>query len=343
MTFRQLLLLMALTASIVFPARAAVWCPKPPVPAAARVLTHELATILDRPPRPIAHVHTEGTLPHQGLWDVSIAAQRDLPIMRNAALAWRSGGGDAYLTMAERYLQAWTSTYKPDLNPIDETTFDALIETYAIIKDRLAPAERIQDERFLRGWAEGYLDSMARATGSYPTSWTNNWQSHRVKLVTLLAAALDGPDLWMRARAAFERQLAQNVLPNGEVIDFRERDAAGYVVYDLEPLLAAALQARNRGEDWYGLRAPNGASLAKAVAWLAPFARGQRTHEEFVHSKVPFDAIRAAAGLKGHSGPFDPKSAGHLYWAASEVDPSYEPLAEKLMPNPPPEILLCGM
>ena len=115
------------------------------------------------------------------------------------------------------------------------------------------------------------------------------------------------------------------------------------MVYDLEPLLRAALAARAyAGEDWYRWEAPSHASVARSVAWLTPYVTGEKTHEEFVHSKVAFDAQRAAAGVKGFTGAFDVHDAAITYWSAAAFDPKLKALAERLDPDPPAFVALCG-
>jgi len=345
MTMKRLVTMaLGLTASA---ARAAPWCSVPLPVDAARLsaMVSRLEPALDSTPQPLNHVHVEGSLPNDhGLHDASVQAERQLPLMRDAALAGRAGAGDAYYELAQRYLLAWAGTYRPDINPIDETVFDALVDTYAIVKSRLTADQRSRVETWLRDWANGYLTDMKRqqASGARKTNYINNWQSHRVKLVTMIAAALEDDALFADARAQFFRQLDDNILPSGEVFDFGQRDALHYVVYDLEPLVQAALAARSRGENWFTRKAATGASLESAVMWLVPYADGTKTHEEFVHSSVPFDAERAAAGMKAFSGQFDPKHAATLFWLASEFNPSLRPLAERLEVRPPSFIPLCG-
>jgi hypothetical protein len=324
------------------------WCPVPPADAKAYLppLIRELQPKLDSQPAPMDHVHTEGTLPHHGIRDQSIEAERQWPVMRDAAYAWRAGAGDAYLALATRYFEAWIGTYKPDFNPIDETNLDTLIQTYAVIAPTLKPEERTAAQAYIRAWAKGYIEEIDshRVVSASPqaTTWNNNWESHRVKLVTMMAVALDDDALFEAARRLFRAQLEVNMHGDGEVIDFEERDAMHYVIYDLEPLAQAALAARVRGEDWFNYRAPNGASLAKGFAWLKPYADGDKPHEEFVHSKVLFDAQRAAAGEKGYSGPFDPSAAGNVMWLGAAFDPAYLPVAKKLRPQPPAWLAICG-
>ena len=249
---------------------------------------------------------------------------------------------DKSFATARLFLLGWVDEYTPDLNPIDETNLDALIDTFAIIGDRLNADERQRVSMWLRKWGWDYVASIDHAPKNGGI-WTNNWQSHRIKLVTMIAAATDDNALFDAARRLFRRQIEANLLPDGEVTDFAQRDALHYVVYDLEPLLRAALAARAyAGEDWYRWEAPSHASVARSVAWLTPYVTGEKTHEEFVHSKVAFDAQRAAAGVKGFTGAFDVHDAAITYWSAAAFDPKLKALAERLDPDPPAFVALCG-
>ena len=330
-------------AALSVPVSAADWCPVPVDEAQAWLKDHPLPLPpKGATPHPMAHVHTEGTLPHMGIRDQSIAAERDWPGMLHAALAWRAGVNDKSFATARLFLLGWVDEYTPDLNPIDETNLDALIDTYAIIGDRLNADERQRVSMWLRKWGWDYVASIDHAPKNGGT-WTNNWQSHRIKLVTMIAAATDDNALFDAARRLFRRQIEADLLPDGEVTDFAQRDALHYVVYDLEPLLRAALAARAyAGEDWYRWQAPSHASVARSVAWLTPYVTGEKTHEEFVHSKVAFDAQRAAAGVKGFTGAFDVHDAAITYWSAAAFDPKLKALAERLDPDPPAFVALCG-
>jgi hypothetical protein len=341
------MLLIAIAAAALADAPAAggpAWCSVPAAEASAKAapLARRLAGRLDEPPHAVEHVHTEHTLAGDPVREASLKAQRDLPLMRDTALAWRAGAGDRYGVFAARYLGAWLKAYSPDLNPIDETGFDSLIDTYALLRPASPAETRAAMDHWFHGWARAYIDDMDKNRGSRRGSWTNNWQSHRVKLVAMTAAATDDPKLFDDARRLYWDQVDVNIARSGEVIDFSLRDALHYVTYDLEPLLQAALAARSRGEDWWHARTPGGPSLEAAVRWLEPYASGEKAHQEFVHSTVPFDAERANHGEKGYSGAWDPKTAARLYWMAAEFDPSYRALAEKLDDKPPTYVELCG-
>ncbi|MDY1547653.1 alginate lyase family protein [Luteibacter sahnii] len=320
--------------AILLAAATASSCLAAPAPTPAALMRAAAASPADAP-QAMPVIHTEGTLPHTGIHDRSAAAMRDFSHMLDLALAWRDGGDRPSLDRLAVYLSAWTQTYKPSFDPIDETGFGDVIAAYDVTAADLPPDVARQTRDFLRRLATGYLDQMDAHRGDPHGVWTNNWQSHRVKLAVLASVALHDDVLFRRARAAFVQQLSINVTPGGEVIDFGERDALHYVTYDLEPLTLAAVAARRRGDDWLTLRGRDGQTLAAALDWLLPYAEGKRHHDEFVHSSVPFDAARARAGLPGFAGPWDPTTAKNLYWTASLLDPRYTAVARTLSPTPP--------
>jgi hypothetical protein len=280
-----------------------------------------------RPPRARADLHTEGTLPGKGIREESLYAKQDQPAVLALGLAWRATGDRRYLDAATRYLTAWAITYRPSLNPIDETGFDMLLLAQDLVSADLSPGTRAVLDRFWRGMAVGYLDAMDGVTKNQHT----NWQSHRVKLATMAAFATGDKALIARARSAYRRQVEANIHADGSVFDFTERDALHYVTYDLDPLLMAALAARAHGEDWYRWRSPSGASLAGAVHWLQPYALGEKTHIEFVHSRIQFDRDRAAAGQAEYAPhPWDRRNAVQTFALATKSDAALAPTAARI-------------
>jgi len=157
-----------------------------------------------------------------------------------------------------------------------------------------------------------------------------NWSSHRVKLAVLGAYVSGDQALIGRAAHAYSRQVKQNIRPDGSVNDFYKRDALHYVVYDVEPLTMAALAARAHGKDWFHTAATGPPSVEMGLDWLVPFATGAKTHQEFVHSSVRFDAARDQEGEAGYSGPWDPKTSIGLLAMAAWLDPKYAPVLDKV-------------
>nr|HCF8969351.1 alginate lyase family protein [Klebsiella pneumoniae] len=148
---------------------------------------------------------TEGLLPGQGIHDQSIQAEKDLKLMQVSAVAWKNGMGDEWLDAAKKYLFAWVGTYQPNFNPIDETAFDQMIQTYSIVKPKLSEEERRNINKYFYDWASEYISQMNNAPNK--STWTNNWQSHRVKLITLMAVATRNDHLFAESRRLFQEQI----------------------------------------------------------------------------------------------------------------------------------------
>ncbi|HEY0307355.1 MAG TPA: alginate lyase family protein [Acidobacteriaceae bacterium] len=279
-------------------------------------------------PTPMAHVHTEGTLPHQGIRDESIVAERDWDRMLNLGLAYRLSGGDRkYLQGEAKFLAAWMGMYKADLNPIDETRLDTVFMAFDLTRADLPAKVQADTLALFATMADGYLAFVEK----HPCGkQAENWQSHRIKLATLAAYELGDAARIARAKTAFETQVGCNVRADGSVEDFYKRDALHYVAYDLEPLLTTALAAKAHGEDWFHWKAPSGSSVAGAVDWLLPYASGAKTHEEFVHSSVSFDAARDKAGEKGYSGLWDAKGGVTTLALAAAADAKYAEPSRRL-------------
>lgn len=294
---------------------------------AAKAVISNAEVALGRTPGPLAVVHTEGTLPGQGIRDASLVARRDLPTMLDLALAYRITGEGKYLDAADRFLLAWAETYVVSLNPIDETNFDAMILAYDLTEPDLAPETRQVMDGFLRALATGYLDAMDGA----PKHFYTNWQSHRIKIATLAAFQLGDQRLVERTFEDYQKHVATNVLADGTVFDFYERDAIHYVLYNVDPMMVAGLAAQAHGLDWFDWKNASGTGVSSVIDWLIPYVEGARTHQEFVNSKISFDAERLAAGQTEYAGPWRPERAVNTLALARLVDDRYAPVLETLL------------
>jgi len=285
---------------------------------------------LGRLPSPVVRIHVEGTLPHQGIFDQSVAALTELGLIRDFAFAYRLTGDARYLDQVKRFIDAWVSTYQLSFNPIDETGFDALMLADDLCRADFTPEMREKIDSFIRKMVEGYLSAIA----NLKKPDTTNWQSLRVKLITMGAFSLGDRNLIQAARLAFQTQVAANVYPDGTVADFHQRDALHYVTYDLDPLLMAAEAAHTHDLDWFHWQNEAGSSLATAVAWLVPYASGQKQHEEFVHSGVPFDKERMQAGVAHFSKTWDPRESLATLGIAAAMDPQFRTVVDGIRSKP---------
>jgi Alginate lyase len=314
--------------AIISPQVASTLKEKASTPAGRSIISTADANLSNQP-KPLPVIHTEGTLPNQGISNQSHEAMKDMSVILSFSFSYRLTTEPRYLVAAERFFSAWLAVYHPSLNPIDETKFFPFILAYDLVREGLSAETREKMNTFLHDLATGYLSQIAQQN---PRD-IYNWQSHRIKLISLAAYSLGDPSLIEQARQTFQRHVADNIRPDGIVVDFYKRDALHYVVYDLEPLSIAALAAKGHDEDWFHYSPPGGASIAQGVDWLTPFALSRKTHEEFVHSSVPFDAARAEAGVPGFSGQWQPKTSAFLYQLATLFDERNSPIFQQVLQN----------
>ncbi|MBZ7170047.1 alginate lyase family protein [Klebsiella variicola] len=313
------------------------------IPEQARTYLGNISQVINinNKPNAMAIVHIEHSLPGQPNVIKAFDAYNQFKMMRNAALLWSESNDEKYLLFSKKYLLAWLEKYKPSLNPIDETPFDALIDTYTIIKPKLNENENKMVTSFFKEWANDYINYIIRKRNSVKGLTPDNWQSHRIKIITMLASATNDKDLFSKATEIFQEQILKNIKPSGEVYDFSERDAISYAVFDLLPLSQAAIVAKNNGYDWFGYVSPSGSSLKKGIDWLVPYMNGLKTHNEFNNTKSEFDKVRRSIGMKDFKGAFNPVRAASLFWVASALDENYLPLAKKLKAMPEPLAVSC--
>lgn len=292
-----------------------------------QIISRAMAT-LDRPPGAIPHAHTEGTLPGKGIREISIKAREDQGIVLNFALAYRLTGERKFLEATGRYLENWADIYQISFNPIDETGFDTLIMATDLTESDLPAPIRAKVDGFWRKMAVGYLDAMDAG----PRNAETNWQSHRIKLATMAAYQTGDTKLVARARETFRKQIGVNLYADGSTYDFHERDALHYVTYNLDPLMMAALSAQAHGDDWFAFKSSTGSSLPRSLDWLAAYAEGEKTHSEFVNSKIQFDRDRANSGQKEYAAhDWDVSNGVGTYTLASLLDAKYLPLRDDLV------------
>jgi hypothetical protein len=277
------------------------------------------AALLVRPD-PVVQVVSEGRLASDPKKVRTVAALKDMAKAEALAWTWAVTADTRYANKGREYILAWVAVNQSDGNPINETKFEPLIEAYDLLRSGFSQTDRATVDDWLRKKASLLLSSTRGAGG--------NWQSHRIKIVGLISATIEDPNLWKAAEDAFKDQIRNSFESSGVSIDFKRRDAMHYHLYSIQPLLAMACVAQRRGDALYTYRADSGASLERAVEFVVPYAAGEKKHVEFANSEVQFDRKRAAAGEKNYI-PHDwsPKSATSMFAEAGCVDPRYNKFA----------------
>ncbi len=284
-------------------------------------LQKEADSALDNPGHPIATLRAASTLEADAAKIKTKASLRDMKALEALGYAYAATGKPAYAQAAQHMILNWATVNQPSGNPIDETKLEPLFMAYDLTHPSFSEAEKKKVESWLLDIAEREKKSGEKKGATS----MNNWQSHRLKIVGQIGFLLGKKPYIDYAVQGYKQQIEANLRPDGSSFDFHERDALHYHCYDLEPLLSLAVTAELNGVSLYPYEAPNGASLPKAVAFLAPYCLGEKTHAEFVQSKVAFDQERAKAGEeKFEAGRlFNPQDGRKVFELAAFFDPSW--------------------
>jgi len=275
-------------------------------------------------PNPIDTIRTEGLLQGNPKKIATSAALRDMRKMYALAITYRIDGEKNYLANLASYLTAWAKVNIGRGDPIDDTNLEQAIEAYDLVKTKLKPNDNSLIVKWFKQTADAEIDKhqkkMNKETGY------NNWNSHALKIVGMIAYAIDDAGYKKYVDEDLKRQIEKNLMPDGSSIDFKLRDALHYHVYDLEPLLRLAIVLkRATGVDVYATTAQSGASIKKSVEWVVPYITGEKTHGEFVNSTVAFDLKRAKNGEAEYKAGslWNPKNGLKTLALASYFDPKY--------------------
>ena len=242
-------------------------------------------------PNPIDTVVSEGHLANDPKKIITGRSLRDINKIYSLAIAYVIEKNKAYLEKLVSYLVAWATVNQPQGNPINDTKFEDLFFAYDLVKNDLASSQKIPIDTWLLKMAN---EEIRTGQNKAKTTSFNNWNSHRLKVIGLIAYILKDRDLKKHIEDELPVQIEKNLLPDGSGFDFHERDALHYHVYTLEPLISlATVLKRATGKDYYNFVSPSGASIKRSIAFLKPFVTGEKTHGEYVNSKVAFDKKRA--------------------------------------------------
>jgi len=250
------------------------------------------SSYLAEQPNPVDTIRTEGLLKGNPKKERTRQALADMNKMFALALQYRLSGDQKYLHKCAEFLEAWAKTNRPNGDPIDDTNLDKAVEAYDLIKTDIEPAVKITIEKWLTETAWSEINSKKMKTGR--ATAINNWNAHRLKVVGEIGYALNHSDFIVWTIDNLKSHININLYPDGTSLDFKERDAMHYHIYDLEPMLKLAIIIdRAKGTNFYTYESPKGSSIRKSVNWLMPYIKGEQQHEEYVHTTVKFDRDRA--------------------------------------------------
>nr|WP_276904364.1 alginate lyase family protein [Pedobacter kyonggii] len=286
---------------------------------------------LNENPNPIDTIRTEGLLKGNPKKEKTRLALADMNKMFALALQYRITDDQKYLNKCVEFLGAWAKVNKPKGNPIDDTNLDKAIEAYDLIKKDIPTADKKQIEQWLTETAWAEINSKRMKAGR--ATAINNWNAHRLKIVGEIGYTLNNQDFIKWTIENLKSHININLYADGTSLDFKERDAMHYHIYDLEPMLKLAIMIdRVKGTNFYTYESPKGSSIKKSVEWLIPYIKEEKQHEEYVNTTVKFDRDRAKNNEPGFAAGtmFKPDLALPVLKLAVYFDPSQIELLKKV-------------
>jgi hypothetical protein len=284
-------------------------------------VAEEAAALLDAEPQPLAVIHYEGLVNTDPKRIAAVAKLREMDDVALLMRYWQASGDERAAAALQRFITAWATTYRPTGNDVNENKFLPLFEAYEALRENFPAEERERVDAWVGDMAERHATAVRTSR-----HFTNRYTKH-VRLVALFGLILERDDLLDLARTGIQRFVSESLRPDGSSLDFERRDTLTYHCSSLKPPLELAMLL---GEvalyDW---ESADGGSLRKSVDFVVPYATGEKTHKEWVNSKVGLDHRRGQAGLEKYRPGrlFDPESAGELMTYASFFDPGLMPLA----------------
>lgn len=314
------------------PALAALAAPDSPHQATMVRIIAAADAALAIAPTPLAAIVYEGRLDTDPQRKATVAALADMDRLADLHHAWLFTGRDAYAAQAARIIDAWTATVRLTGNAINENKLWPILQAEDALRPVRSAASTAAYEAWLRRLAEGQTAFLQRSQAM------NNWHSKAMRLCLAAGLRLGDAAAIAQGTDAFQRYVAHALRPDGSSVEIEQRDALSYHVAGLKPLLEMAILMRRAGGagDLYRWRTPEGASLERSVAYVAPYARGERVYLQWRNTRVELDRRRAAAGIAHYQPgtPFDPRQSRTMWLLAAQLDPAADEHVHRLEPAP---------
>jgi len=267
-------------------------------PVRRRILEAADAALRDAP-APVETIHSAGeTDQSDPEFQASRRAFEDADHFAALALAYRLTGKKSYADGARAIVAAWARVNRPTGMPIDETRLDAFLWGLDLLgADARDPA------------VTAWLERWASANRSYkfgPITATNNHKTHHLKILVMLDRLLGRDADYAKDLAAVEEQRKAN-LPSsdGRSIDYEQRDAMHYHIFDLEAWLEISLVTGCCGD-----------SMDRSFRFFGRSMAENPGHLEFAKSTAAIDKKRAAGGFEyAKARPYDMKKAARAVFA----------------------------
>ena len=247
----------------------------------------------------VAAIKIQGNLASDPGYQQSIAATGGISKILHFSLCARLGQpplSQQCRDKASASIIQWAQTYKSSGAPIDESNFVPLFEAI----DLMMPLLDQTVASVVRAWVRSFItqgDAYFKTQMQGKSMEPNNWNTWRLATRAVASTVLNDQGLMnetsqlihAHAKSNFNRD-ASGKITDGSSVDFTQRDALHYHIYDMSAWTVISNFTPCL------LNADDKTSIQSGFDFLKPYFLGQKTHQEFLHSTVAFDAQRGAAG-----------------------------------------------
>ncbi|MFP4053229.1 MAG: alginate lyase family protein [Phycisphaerae bacterium] len=301
----------------------------PEAKALAEQARKNAAELLDAKPHPLKVIHYEGLVNTDPRRIATVRKLREMGDVARLVRYWQVSADPNAAETLQRFILAWTGTYRLTGNDVNENKFRPLLVAYHALRPEFDP----RDRRRVDPWVEelGKLHAEAVKKSRH---FTNRYGKH-VRLATLAGMIL-GRDEWLAvAREGVKRFVRKSLHKDGTSEDLQRRDTLTYHASALRPPIELAMLSGAKGRELYTWESPRGGSLKKSVDYVVPYALGKKTRREWKNTKVGLDRRRAEAGLDKYKPGklYEPSQALELMEEASYFDPGLLKVVRHLTGN----------
>jgi len=235
------------------------------------------------------------------------------------ALAYYMENDDAYLKQAKKYLLAWAEVHQPNGHPINETRLEGFLWAYDLLRCHFSKEE----QKKIKIWLIN-LQSNKHKWKFGPSSGKNNFRTHQLKMLLMIDRLLEDDKSLELDREDLRLHVKENLLDDGTSIDYEERDALHYHVYNLEPWLEIALLEPDYIDQ-----------VKTSYDFLIEQIKTDNIYNQFTKSKQKIDQKRAKGGFSytKKGGTFDTAriTRSVISYSTLEQEPLEEQFAFKYL------------
>lgn len=277
----------------------------------------EARDLLEAEPQPLEVIHYEGLVNTDPRRIATVAKLREMDDVALLVRYWQLTEDAEAADALRRYLVAWASTYEPTGNDVNENKFYPMLVAYEALRDEFPPEERRLVDEWILEMAEMHAEAVRKSD-----HLTNRYTKY-VRLTAVAGMIFERQEWIDLAHEGVKRFVRESLYEDGTSRDLKRRDTLTYHGSALKPMIELAMLAGSEGENLYRWTNQRGGSIEKSVDYVVPYALGEKTREEWTHSKIDLDRKRAEAGLEKYRRGrlYDPQNALELMERASYFDP----------------------